>query len=84
MTTKPLERELATYEQMLPTLLADEGKYAVIHADDLIGIYESYADALKTGYERCGVDPFLVKRISQQEQIFFVSRDLVFQTACQA
>lgn len=81
---KPLEQELSTYEEMLPELLANEGKYAVIHNDKLIGIYESYADALKTGYEQCGLDQFLVKQISQQEHISFVSRELAFHASCQA
>jgi len=77
-----LEKELATYESLLPTLKADEGKYAVVEGDGLIGTFDSYEDALKVGYERCGLKPFLVKHIEANESVAFFSRDL--DTPCPA
>lgn len=72
-----LTKETETYKKLLPTLLENRGKFAVIHGDKLIGIYAAYEDAVKIGYERCGInDPFLVKRISEEEQVAFFSRDL--------
>lgn len=71
-----LDTELATYKRLLPTLLADQGKFAVIFDSKLIGTYTSYDDALKIGYEKCGIQPFLVKRISAEESIAYFSRDL--------
>lgn len=59
-----LKMELETFKKLLPQLAADQGKHALIHEDKLVGVYESYADALKIGYEKFGVHPFLVKRIS--------------------
>lgn len=77
-----LETELATYKSILPKLLADQGKFAVIKGTELIGTFEAYSDALQAGYQRVGVDQFLVKKISADEQVAYFSRDL--RAACQA
>ena len=47
------------------------------HGDDVLGIYDSYQDALTAGYEKVGLDPFLVKRISAIESVAYFSRELV-------
>lgn len=75
-TLQPLEKELETYNQNLHNLLADEGKYVVISGVEIDGIFESYSDALKMGYEKFGVKPFLVKKISATEKISYFTRDL--------
>lgn len=72
---EPLELELATYKKLLPTLLADEGKFALIVGDELIGVYGTYEDALKAGYEKVQLKPFLVKKISGAETVAYFSRD---------
>ena len=77
-TPMALEKEIETYGRELPKLLADEGKYVVIRGSDVIGTYVSYEDALKSGYEKCGLTQFLVKKIQSVEQIQYFSRDLVF------
>jgi len=69
-----LEKELATYHANLAELKAQAGKYVLIHGDDVIDTYSAYDDALKEGYERFGLEPFLVKRIEAVEQAHFVSR----------
>jgi hypothetical protein len=58
-----LETELKTYEAQKDTLLAHEGKFVVIHGSEILGIYGSYEDALKAGYEKFKLEPFLVKKI---------------------
>ena len=73
-----LERELETYKRELPNLLPEEGKFAVVAADCIIGTFNTYEDALAVGYEKCGVKPFLVKRIQAIEQVQFFSRNLAF------
>lgn len=72
-----LEQEQATYEAKLEELLAHEGQYVVIHKDKVIGLYAAYEDALRAGYEKVGLDPFLVKRIEASESLHFFSRDIV-------
>ena len=71
-----LTRELATYERLLPTISGDEGRFAAISGDELLGIFDTYADALTAGYQKFGLSPFLVKRISTIEFVSFFSRDL--------
>jgi hypothetical protein len=76
MADRPLAKELAKFQELLPTLKGDEGKYALISGDTYLGAFESYADALKIGYEKFGLNPFLVKRIATVEVVGFITRDL--------
>lgn len=71
-----LHQELEAYKKALPTLVSEEGKFALVIGDSLVGVYESYADALSAGYDRAGLTPFLVKRIAANEMVAYFSRDL--------
>ncbi|VVE82803.1 hypothetical protein [Pandoraea sputorum] len=71
-----LEKELETYKRELPNLIKNSGKFVLIKGDDVIDTFDSYADALKLGYAKFSLDPFLVKQISQTEQISFFTRNL--------
>ena len=72
----PLAAELAIYEKHLPTLLAEEGKFALVVGEELVGVFGTYEDALKVGYQKAQLKPFLVKKISGTETIAYFSRDL--------
>ena len=69
-----LEKELAAYKQKLPELKEQEGKFALVHGDELVDVYSTYEDAIKEGYNRFKLEPFLVKQIRATEQILFISR----------
>lgn len=71
-----LEKELETYKNKLPELLAceGEGKFALIRGDQLIDVFGTYEDAIKDGYAKFKLEPFLVKRIESTESVHFVSR----------
>jgi hypothetical protein len=69
-----LEKELATYHSKLLELAADEGKFVLIHGGDVAGVFISYEDAIKIGYEKFGLEPFLVKQIQVVERVQFVTR----------
>jgi hypothetical protein len=56
--------------------LTNEGKYVVVHGETIAGPFDTYEDALQAGYDKFGVVPFLVKRISRVEPIQYFSRDL--------
>lgn len=71
-----LATELEAYKALLPSLLGDEGRFVVICGTEKIGVFEAYSDALSAGYQKCGVKPFLVKRISAVESIAYFTRDL--------
>jgi hypothetical protein len=63
----PLAEEYQTYVGHLAELLPQEGKFVLIHAADVAGVYETYKDALTAGYQKFGAEPFLVKRITAVE-----------------
>lgn len=73
-----LETELKTYEAEKDGLLAHEGKFVVIHGSEILGIYGSYEDALKAGYEKYKLEPFLVKKIQAIDAVNFLTRDHPF------
>ncbi len=63
-----LDTELATYELNRERLLGTaEGKFVLIHNNEVIGVFESQLDAINTGYQRFGNVPFLVKQILRIE-----------------
>lgn len=69
-----LEKELAVYKAKLPELKQHEGKFVLIHGDDVVDVFGAYEDALKQGYAKFKLDPFLVKQIQSTEQVQFISR----------
>lgn len=76
-----LEQELATYKAKLPELKEHEGKFVLIHGDTVVETFTSYEDAIKEGYSKFGLQPFLVKQIHAFERAQFISR-LVGDTHC--
>jgi hypothetical protein len=66
METAPVTRfaeELAAYHRKLPELLGDAGRFVLIKGDEVIGVFDSYQDAVTSGYERFELDLFFVKQI---------------------
>lgn len=72
-----LEKELEAFDRELPRLLAESpGKFALVHQDSVVGVFDTYQDAVTAGYAGFKLDPFMVKRIAQPEEILYFSRDL--------
>jgi hypothetical protein len=72
-----LEKELETFRDKLQELKAEhEGKFVLIHGTEVVEVFTSYEDAIKAGYSRFGLGPFLVKQIHALEQAQFISRFL--------
>jgi hypothetical protein len=69
-----LEKELETYKAKLPELKANEGKFVLIKGDSIVNVFSTYEDAIKEGYSKFGLEPFLVKQIHALEQVQFISR----------
>jgi hypothetical protein len=70
-----LERELETYGRELPNLLDRQGKYVVIQGEMVIGVYDTFDEALRTGYTLFKLEPFLVKQIQAQDKPVYFTRD---------
>jgi hypothetical protein len=71
-----LEKELATYNSKLSELKQHEGKYVLIQGDNIIDMFTSYDDALKDGYKRFGLTPFMVKQIHAVEPVYYSTRPI--------
>jgi hypothetical protein len=69
-----LERELETYKNKLPELKQHEGKFVLIKGEEVVDTFATYEDAIKEGYQRFKLEPFLVKQIQSIEQVQFISR----------
>jgi hypothetical protein len=69
-----LEKEFETYNARLAELKAHEGKFVLIHGDTVVDYFASYEDAIKAGYQRFALEPFLVKQIQATDQVQFISR----------
>jgi hypothetical protein len=61
--------EIATYEEMREHLIASGKRdhYAVFKDCEYAGCYASFADALKTGYAKFGLQPFYVRQVGSDE-----------------
>jgi hypothetical protein len=69
-----LETELATYKRKLPEWREHEGKFVLIHGADVVDFFSSYEDAIKVGYDKFKLEPFLVKQIQTVEVVQFITR----------
>lgn len=69
-----LDKDLETYREKLPSLLLSEGKFALVHGGEIVGTFDTYADALAEGYKQFKLEPFLVKQIQAVEQAHFIAR----------
>lgn len=70
-----LAKELEVFQHQLPLLTEQMGKWALVKGDHL-DVLDTYQDALKLGYERYGVTPFLVKKIELEDSQVHFSRSV--------
>jgi hypothetical protein len=69
----PLAAEWATFRRQLPRLLerGDEGRFALIQGDTLIGVYDTFDAAEEEGYNRFGPEAqFMAQPIDPQFLLF--------------
>lgn len=76
-----LEKELETYRKRLSEWTSHEGKFVLIHSGDVVDFFSTYEDAIKSGYQKFKLEPFLVKRRHANEPVFFISRNVVPKTS---
>jgi hypothetical protein len=71
-----LEREWEVFRKALPEWLADpekKGMYALLANGQFDSVWPTLNEALKAGYERFGLTPFLAQHIagSDEEAVYF-------------
>jgi hypothetical protein len=79
-----LEKELETYQAKLANMREHEGKFVLIHGEDVVDYFSTYEDAIKAGYQRFKLEPFLVKRVMSVEPVLFISRNVIPQKTATA
>jgi hypothetical protein len=58
-------REIAAYERHRETLERDhKGKVALVHGNELVGVYDTLVAACEEAHNRFDLDPFMIKEIS--------------------
>jgi hypothetical protein len=60
-----LEKELQTFNRLIPQLLPRHLNEWVLICEDEFDTWHCYQDAIKAGYQRFGLKPFLVKQLTQ-------------------
>jgi hypothetical protein len=74
--TPARDKELETYRQEFPKLKEQAGRFVLIRGSEVLGTWSTYEDAIQAGYQSCGLNPFLVKKIEIFETIHFNSRSV--------
>jgi hypothetical protein len=65
-----LAEERATYDDRLPELLRQhEGRFVLIKGKDIAGLFGDRSAALREGYRRFGIVPFLVRQVAATEPV---------------
>lgn len=64
-----LERELKFFESKKKEWLRDyKDKFVLIKGEELIDVFNTLEDAYKEGVKRYGNQPFLIKRVTEEEE----------------
>ena len=66
---KLYEKEIATYRRELPGWLAEGqgGRSVLIRGDQVLGIWETWAEAVEVGRDRFGLEPIFVVPIDARD-----------------
>ena len=72
-----LEKELATYEANVGQWADHTGKFVLIRGEEVVDFFAAYEDAIKAGYQKFGLDPFLVKQINAVGAVQYITRHVM-------
>lgn len=66
-----LETELSYFTKIKEDLLKNHpGKFALIKGEELVGVFDTPANAYDEGVKKFGREPFMVKRVSETEEVY--------------
>ena len=66
---RPFATEASTFEAQLPVLLKQHaGKFALLYGTELVGAFDTEANALAAGYQKFGPVPLYIRQILPEEQ----------------
>jgi hypothetical protein len=68
-----LAEERATYFDRLPELVREhEGRFVLIKGHNVVGVFSDHSTALREGYRRFGIVPFLVRQVAATEPVVYL------------
>jgi hypothetical protein len=68
-----LAEEMAAFRARLPGLVPEhEGEFVLIKGGEIVGIFDRHEAALREGYRRFGIAPFLVRRVAVLEPTVYL------------
>jgi hypothetical protein len=76
----PLDRERAVYLRERDRLIESGhlGRWVVIRGEELVGVFDSFDDAMSAGYDRFGLDEvFMARQVARTDPIIPISRRTV-------
>ena len=73
----PISREIDYYHRHLKDWEGRDGEFILIKEESVVDFFSSYDDALKAGYQKFGLEPFLVKQINTIDRGSFISRSIL-------
>lgn len=76
-SNNPISKEIEYYRRHFRDWEGREGEYVLIKGEAVVDFFSSYDDALKYGYQKFSLEPFLVKQINAVERAHFISRNIV-------
>jgi hypothetical protein len=71
-----LEIEMKTYEDNVEKWAENTGRFVLIHGEEVVDFFAAYEDALKAGYQKYGLKPFLVKQINAVGAAQYITRHI--------
>ena len=68
-----LADDLATYRAHLAEMAKEhEGEYVLIREGEIIGFFPDSSSAVREGYRRFGIVPFLAKEVTATERVVYI------------
>ena len=78
MEQMPLETELSCFRAKHAELLGKaKGEYVLIQGERVLGTFASKRDALMAGYRELGNKPFLVKQLTEVDDVLEFTSNLI-------
>lgn len=72
-----LEKELQTYEANVGNWTEQAGKFVLIRGEEVVDFFAAYEDAIKAGYQKFGLDQFLVKQVNTVGAVQYITRHVM-------
>ena len=72
-------RDSTAFQRELPRLLAEPancGRFALLHNEQVIELFDTFEEGVQAGYDRFGLLPFLVLEVNDHPEPLYFSRNI--------